>query len=188
MEETISYTEPLRRLVHLIRIAGRFRLAGDQTQGQTMEISDKDIKALFLSLNKHRVQYMLVGGFAVNIYGYHRTTNDIELWVKEGDENMDKLIRALQEIGIPGAEHLKGNKLVPGFTELTFGMNNFRIDLMNYLKAFREADFDEVYERALSAEFAGVPFQVIHKDDLLREKRAAGRHKDLDDLEHLTNK
>jgi len=186
MEKTISYTEPLRRLVHLIRIAGRFRLAGELTHEETMEISDKDIKALFLSLNKHRVQYLLVGGFAVNIYGYQRTTNDIDLWVKEGAENMDRLIRALQEIGIPGVEHLKGNKLVPGLTELTFGMKNFRIDLMNYLNAFREADFDEVYERALSAEFAGVPFQVIHKDDLLREKRAAGRHKDLDDLENLT--
>lgn len=65
-------------------------------------------------------------------------------------------------------------------------MKNFRIDLMNYLKAFREAHFDGVYERSLSAEFAGVPFQVIHKDDLIREKRAAGRHKDLDDLENLT--
>ena len=186
MKAVISYTEVVKSLINLIQIAGKFRLVDQSNREQKMDITDKDIKNLLLSLNKHQVKYILVGGFAVNIHGYHRTTNDLDLWIKEEEENTNRLIKALQENDIPGVEHLKGNKLVPGFTALTFGEKNFTIDLMNFLKAFKEADFDEVYDRSLLAEFDGVTFQVIHKEDLIIEKKAASRHKDLDDLEHLT--
>lgn len=185
MKVAVPYTTVIHRLLNLIRIADKFQLAGAPKKNRNMDITDQDIRNLLLSLNKHGVKYILVGGFAVNIHGYHRTTNDLDLWIKEDDDNTERLIEALKENDIPGAEHLKGNKLVPGFTELTFGDKNFKIDLMNFLKAFRALDFDQIYERSVLAEFDGVTFQVIHKDDLITEKKAAGWYKDLDDLEHL---
>lgn len=180
----VSHTDTIKSLLNLL-IAGKFQLAGRPKNESAIDITNEDIRRLQLSLNEHGVVYLLVGGFAVNMHGYPRTTNDLDLWIKEDEENTEKLIKALKDNNIPGAEYLKDDKLVPRFTELTFGKKNFKIDLMHFLKAFSEMDFDAVYERSELSEFEGVPFRHIHKVDLITEKKAAGHHKDLDDLEHL---
>ena len=75
--------------------------------------------------------------------------------------------------------------LIFGWTSVRFGLSGFELDLGHSLKAFTEADFDACYERALTADFDGITFSVIHLRDLITEKKAVARPKDLADLEEL---
>ncbi len=65
-----------------------------------MDILLPEFKQLLLLLNKHKVSYMLIGGYAVIYYGYERNTTDMDIWLKADNENRDKLISALREFGI----------------------------------------------------------------------------------------
>jgi hypothetical protein len=72
MKVAVPYTTVIQRLLNLIRIADKFQLAGLPKKNRNMDITDQDIRNLLLSLNKHRVKYILVGDFAVNIRPFSR--------------------------------------------------------------------------------------------------------------------
>jgi len=61
-----------------------------------------DFKELLESLNKNRVRYLLVGGYAVGIYGYPRATNDLDIFVAANEENATRVVEALKEFGFGG--------------------------------------------------------------------------------------
>ena len=147
-----------------------------------MNIADDDVQNLLESLNQHNVQFLLVGGMAGVIHGHVRTTQDMDLWLKSDEENKLNLIRALEENGVA---YLKDVPLIFGWTSVAVGNYGFSLDMGYNLKAFRDIDFDTCYERSLEASFDGVPFRVIHLNDLITEKLATGRAKDIGDVEEL---
>jgi hypothetical protein len=149
----------------------------------SMDISSDDVRLLLQSLNRFNVKYMLVGGMAVVVHGHIRTTLDMDLWVKNNAENTIALISALSENEVPGANLLNGMPLIFGWTSIRFGLSGFELD--HQLKAFQERDFDACYERVLQADYDGIRFPVIHLRDLITEKMATGRSKDLADVEEL---
>lgn len=151
-----------------------------------MAISQDDVQTLFRSLNKHNVQYLLVGGMANIVHGYIRATEDLDLWIKLGDSNKANLIQALLENEVAGAEHLANVPLLFGWTTVAVGKRGFTLDMGHALKAFADIEFDACYARAHPATFDDVPFNVIHLQDLITEKRAVGRPKDLGDVDELT--
>mgnify|MGYP006949415935 CR=1 FL=1 len=150
-----------------------------------MDLSSDDVKSLLESLNRFQVKYLLVGGMAGVVHGHIRTTQDMDLWIKNEEQNTEGLILALLENGVPGANLLKGMPMIFGRTSVRFGLSGFELDLGDYLKAFSESDFNLCYERAIQADFDGIPFQVIGIQDLMKEKAATARTKDLADLEEL---
>lgn len=150
-----------------------------------MDISREDVKDLFRSLNNHQVNYMLVGGMALAMHGYVRATQDLDLWIRLDTDNKTKLIAALSENGVAGAEYLKDVPLLFGWSSVTVGKHGFTLDMGHTLKAFDAVDFDACYKRAVDATFDEVPFKVIHLNDLITEKLATGRPKDLGDMEEL---
>lgn len=169
----------------LMRMASKFYHANPANPPRSMDLGDDDVQNLLRCFNAHGVRYLLVGGFAVMLHGYARTTQDLDVWVQSGAENRGRLIEALQEVGVAGADLLRENPLVFGWTSLRFGKGDFELDLGEELKVFRAPDFDGCYERATQAEFDGVPFRVLHLNDLLREKQNTGRLQDLADAEEL---
>jgi len=183
--EPLDATQRLASFRRLMRTASKFYHANPANPPLSMDIGERDVQNLLCSFNRHGVRYIVVGGFAVMLHGYPRTTQDLDLWVESGIENRQFLIKALHEVGSMGAELLRDTPLLFGWTSLRFGEGNFELDLGEELVAFRSLDFNDCYQRALPSEFDGVAFRILHLQDLLREKRSTGRLQDLADAERL---
>ena len=180
------YLENIELLSRLNKLAGKLYRSNPLNKKRIfMDISSDDVQHLLESLNRYQVKYLLVGGMAGVVHGHIRTTQDMDLWVKSGTENTKALISALAENEVPGSNLLLGMPLIFGWTSVRFGLSGFELDLGHSLKAFTEADFDACYERALVADFDGIPFSVIQLRDLITEKAATARPKDLADIEEL---
>ncbi|WP_232325875.1 nucleotidyltransferase [Spirosoma montaniterrae] len=182
----LSADDQLTRFVGLMDVVATFYRANLNNPKKPMDISREDVTELFRSLNQHHVQYLLVGGMATALHGYVRATEDLDLWIRVGNENKAGLITALEENDVAGAIYLKDVPLLFGWTSVVAGKRGFTLDMGHALKAFSELDFDACYERAVDASFDGVPFKVIHLNDLITEKRATGRPKDQIDVDELT--
>lgn len=138
-------------------------------------------KELLESLNKNKVRYLLVGGYAVAMHGYPRATEDIDLFVSRDAGNAERVVQALDEFGLGGPElttdiFTRENSLV------IMGVAPLAVDILNYLK---DIDFDSAYENRKIVTCEGIEINVISFDDLIRNKMAVGRHKDLSDVEYL---
>lgn len=173
----------LTRFVGLMDVVNTFYHAN---LPKRMDISREDVTDLFGSLNQHNVQYMLVGGMATALHGYVRATEDLDLWIRIGDENKAGLIAALEDNNVAGESFLKDVSLLFDWTSVVAGRRGFTLDMGNALKAFSDVDFDTCYARAMDASFDRVPFKVIQLNDLITEKHATGRPKDQVDIEELS--
>ncbi|MBD2700909.1 hypothetical protein IC229_09690 [Spirosoma sp. BT702] len=165
--------------------ASKLYHANPKNPPKSMDIADSDVEQLLESLNRHQVQYLLVGGMAGVVHGHVRTTQDMDIWLKSDDQNKANLIQALDENGVAGAAYLKDVPLIFGWTSVAVGKYGFTLDMGYSLKAFGEIDFDVCYERAIDATFDGITFKVIHLNDLIAEKKATNRPKDQIDVDEL---
>ena len=76
-----------------------------------MDLLDDEMLRLWKSLDQHNVRYIMVGGFATNLHGFSRTTADLDLWIDDTEENRQKLIAALSEMGLSNLESLIDNAI-----------------------------------------------------------------------------
>ena len=136
-------------------------------------------------LNKHEVEYVLVGGMAVNIHGYRRTTGDMGLFVNPTKENHSKLKKVHYEFGMHMGEmgllenFLNTNK----YDVFTFGVTPIQIDLMTLCKG---VTFQEAYSNAIKAKVDdGVKISVVDYRELILTKKASNRLRDQADIEEL---
>jgi len=125
------------------------------------------------------VRYLLVGGWAVGIWGTPRATKDIDFLIAADDENIDRLRAALLEFGAPTVEARVFRE--PG-NVYRIGRSPVQIDIINQASGI---EFDDCYARREIVPVGEVGISVISKADLLRNKRASGRHRDLADAETL---
>jgi hypothetical protein len=132
-------------------------------------------------LNRAGVEYLLVGGYAVNHYGYHRFTEDIDFWIAVSDENFDRLLSAIRDFF---GENLAG--LDKSF--LWANESLFLGGVPNKIEVFKQVtglNFAEAYPRRVETTIDGEPVKLIGLADLKTNKRASGRNKDLADLDNL---
>ncbi|MBI3192913.1 MAG: hypothetical protein HYZ34_00435 [Ignavibacteriae bacterium] len=131
-------------------------------------------------LHENNVEYLLIGGYAVNYFGYARPTGDLDIWVNPTNENHDKLIKALKHF------HYNTEKLAEkDFTQpvaFFLGEPPFQIDVLNRISGIH---FSDAYSRRNILTIKDVQIQIIHLQDLRINKLVSGRHRDLDDLENL---
>lgn len=133
-------------------------------------------------MNSHGVEYLLVGGHAVAFHGYPRYTGDIDLWVRASPRNASRIITVLRAFGFGGVgvgteDFLTAGKVVQ------LGNPPNRIDLLTSVSG---VTFDEAWPSRIEASLDGLPVAFVSRKDLLRNKQAAGRAKDLADIEELT--
>jgi uncharacterized nucleotidyltransferase DUF6036 len=150
-----------------------------------------DARALFRVLAQHRVEYLIVGGFAVQAHGFRRGTVDLDIVARPDLVNLSRLGEALVSIGARlfraeapvnvGDPHLlRRAGVVPLMTD------HGRLDILNVAStAGLTGDYDALRDRALVIEFHEVTLAVLGLDDLIRMKRAAGREQDLADIRAL---
>jgi len=146
-------------------------------------IFDEDFRDFITALNDKEVKYILVGGFSVILYGYSRTTGDLDIWVKKTNDNYQKIQQAFQEFGMPLFDMTAENFLYhPDWDVFTFGRPPVAIDIMTSVKGL---DFDAAFERAKIFEEQDLKIRTIHKNDLIKAKEASNRPKDQDDLQNI---
>ena len=144
-----------------------------------------DFSDFIKALNKHEVDYMVVGGFAVIIHGYNRTTGDLDIWVRQSKENYAKLIAAFKTFGMPlnalGEEDFLNNTK----DVYTFGRVPVCIEILTAVKGLT---FEESFPLSSKLPIDGVPLNVIDVRDLIKAKKASGRLQDKLDIEKLSDK
>ncbi len=140
-----------------------------------------DFKEFFRWLNLHEVEYLLVGGYAVGYHGYPRATIDIDVWIATNPENAQKVTSALEDFGF-GSEMLVSELFLQKDKIFRMGLPPMRIEILTSISG---VVFDEAYENRIEDELDGVPVKLINLHYLKLNKEAAGRTKDLADLEEL---
>lgn len=140
-----------------------------------------DFKEFLQLLRCEGVEYLLVGGYAVGYYGYPRSTGDLDVWVGAGPGNADALIRVLRKFGF-SADSLSVEMFLSENRIIRLGVPPLQIDL---LTAVSGVDFSQCHVQRSVAVIDDVEVDLINLDDLKVNKRAIGRAKDLDDLQHL---
>ena len=136
-------------------------------------------------LNKHNVEYMLVGGMAVNIHGYRRSTGDMDLFVNPTSDNHLRIQRVHQDFGMfmGEMESLKNFLDLAKYDVYTFGVSPVQIDIMTACKG---VDFDSAFTNSSIVNIDdGLEIRVIHFDQLIEAKVASNRTRDKADIEEL---
>ena len=142
---------------------------------------DSNYLDMLRCLNKAGVDYIMVGGWAVNLHGYVRATIDLDIWILADQENARKVYAALGEFGAPLGE-VKPEDFAQDGTIFQIGVAPCRIDVINKIDGVKYA---EASPRAIQKTIEGVRVRVISREDLIANKRASGRTKDLADAEIL---
>jgi predicted nucleotidyltransferase len=133
-------------------------------------------------LNSHKVEYLLIGGYAVGYHGYPRATADMDLWVAIHQENAEKLVVVLKEFGFDVPE-LSVNLFLKADQIVRMGIPPMRIELLTTISG---VSFEECYSEQIIDVIDGVEVSIINLRHLKLNKQASGRHKDLDDLKNLS--
>jgi predicted nucleotidyltransferase len=148
-------------------------------------IFNDDFRDFIHSLNNYNVEYILVGGYAVILHGYRRVTGDMDIWVNRTKENYSRLVSAFNEFRLPVFDMTEERFLNPESADVfSYGRPPVSIDIITQLKG---VNFSEAFSQAQTFEEEGLKIRFIHLNNLIQAKKAAGRHKDLDDIEKLTS-
>jgi hypothetical protein len=130
-------------------------------------------------LNSSKTEYLVIGGYAVNYYGYSRATVDLDIWIAISPENAGRVAQVLRDFGFAQAD--AATFLEPGKV-IRMGVPPIRLEILTTISG---VEFAACYCRRLATEIDGIPVNLIHLDDLKRNKEASGRLKDRLDLEQL---
>lgn len=142
----------------------------------------KDSREFVECLRSNKVEFLIVGALAVSWHGFPRYSGDIDFFVRPGRENALRVMAALEQFGFGNL----GITLDDVSTEnrvIQLGVEPNRIDLMTSISG---VSFEEAWLSRVSAVIDGVDVDFIGREALIRNKLAAGRSKDLIDLNELT--
>lgn len=139
-----------------------------------------DFKEFLQLLNKHRVEYLIVGGYAVGYYGYPRATGDMDIWIAFHPDNLRSLVATLREFGFAVAEPAEGFLREGQFVGL--GNQPLRIEILTSISG---VSFQECYAARTDEEIDEVQVSFIGLRQLKINKQASGRLKDLNDINNL---
>jgi predicted nucleotidyltransferase len=142
-----------------------------------------DFRDLLRSLNEEEVDYLVIGGMAVNYHGHHRSTGDLDLWVAVNIENEDRLARALRKFGF-SEETVSRRPLLEKPKFIRIGEAPIRVEIHTEIAG---VEFGECLPRSRKETIQGILVPFIGLEDLRKNKKAAGRLKDLADLEALSD-
>ncbi|MFH1185367.1 MAG: DUF6036 family nucleotidyltransferase [Chloroflexota bacterium] len=140
-----------------------------------------DFSEFIQSLDDNAVRYLVVGGYAVALHGHPRYTKDIDIWIDLTPDNAHRLIDALDQFGF-GSVGLKPADFLEADQIVQLGYPPNRIDLITGLSG---VDFSVCFDERVEVTVDGVQVNFISLENLRKNKKAAGRHQDLADIENL---
>ena len=140
----------------------------------------RDILSLF---NEEKVEYMVVGAYALAYHGLPRATGDIDLWIRRSDENANRVWRALAKFGVPLVDFTTDDLKKPDIV-FQVGIAPRRIDILTSIDG---VDYDDAEPERKQAEIEGLTIPIIGRRHLLQNKKASGRPQDQADVARLEN-
>ncbi|XZF13993.1 hypothetical protein ACTHGU_19615 [Chitinophagaceae bacterium MMS25-I14] len=149
-----------------------------------MDPYNEELLQLFRQFDIFQVQYLIVGGFAVNRYGYKRTTGDIDIYLNDNTENRRRLIDALEAMGYGRLDPLLTAPIIAGYCEIMMD-GGIYADLMTEIPGLSKENFEEYYNTATVDFVDNVPVRFLHYNHLIQNKKQTARNKDLIDIEEL---
>ena len=142
-----------------------------------------DFRDILSAFSEENVEYLLVGAYALAAHGQVRATGDIDLWVRNSEDNALRIMSALASFGAPLHQIEARDFETPG-TVFQIGVAPRRVDILTSIDAVQ---FEEAWPAREEVEVAGLKVPVIGRHHLLRNKRATGRPKDLADAAWLAS-
>ena len=135
------------------------------------------------SLNRFKVEYMVVGGISVIFHGYVRLTNDMDIWVSTKEKNLEKLYNSLVSIDYAKPKCKEAVKFLRDKHMIKIPLENTKIELLDSFLI--NSDFDKSYKNHVTSHIEGVEMKIISIDDLIECKTKSSRPKDLLDAQYL---
>jgi hypothetical protein len=133
------------------------------------------------SLRSSGVEFLLVGGYAVGLYGYPRATADIDVWVRRSPENAARIVAVIRGFGFDTPSLSEDLFLRPDQV-IRMGLPPLRIEVITSVSG---VEFDECWPDRREMVLDTEPVWLLSLEHLRRNKAASGRPKDLEDLRHL---
>jgi hypothetical protein len=141
----------------------------------------KDFKEFLQLLNSKKIEYLVIGGYAVGYHGYPRATGDMDIWIDINDRTAEKMLEVLKEFGFYPPE-LRKELFLKEQKVIRMGVPPMRLELLTSIDG---VDFQTCFNNRIIADFGDFKVNFISKGDLLINKRASGRPQDLVDFDKL---
>lgn len=142
-----------------------------------------DFRDLLAALTETGVRFLVVGAHALAAHGVPRVTGDLDLWIEPTEGNAARVWAALRRFGAPlESLGIEQSDFVRPDQVIQLGLPPYRIDLMTTISGLA---FGDAWESRLAGTLFDVPVLFIGRDAFIRNKRASGRPKDLEDLRSL---
>jgi predicted nucleotidyltransferase len=149
-----------------------------------MDVLDDELLRFWRSLNNHKVNYIMVGGFATRFHGFNRNTEDIDLWLEDTPQNRKNLRQSFIDLDYGDFPSLETMEFVPGWTSFYLG-NSIDVDIMTDMKGIENHSFNECLATASTADLDGIIVPFLHINQLIANKKAVNRPKDQIDVLEL---
>lgn len=141
---------------------------------------EKLLNNLYVELEKHKVRYLVVGGMAVNYYGIIRATKDIDIFLEATDENVVRLLQAMETAGFETAKEASPEKMLK--VDLTVFKDILRVDVMTKIAGL---EFEKAWKRRNIIRLKKMQVPIPSLEDLITSKQYTGRTIDEADIEKL---
>jgi hypothetical protein len=145
------------------------------------DLQHPDLGLLCAKLEEHRVEFLVMGGWAAIAHGLPRTTLDVDIFVRPSLDNAAKLVGALSEIGFGIAKEIDPQEIID--RRIFLFADQIRVDV--FTKPVGLDDFDQCWSRRADREFDSVRIPFLGIDDLIRSKEKTGRPQDEEDVQAL---
>jgi hypothetical protein len=142
---------------------------------------NSDFRDILSAFCEEKVEFMLVGAYAVAAHGLPRATGDIDLWIKCSEENANRVWSAISKFGAP-LENLAKNDLTKAGTVVQLGVSPRRIDILTEITG---VDYNDAEAQRILIDIEDMQIPVIGLIHLLKNKSAVGRPQDKADVARL---
>lgn len=143
----------------------------------------QDFADLLIELCEAQVEFLLVGGWAVILYGHVRATDDMDIFVRPSIENSARVFAALEAFGAPLRAHaVNAAQFAQEGAAYRFGVAPLKVEVLTQISG---VSFDQARQGSRTFELEGRQIPYIGKQALIANKKAAARYKDLADVEEL---
>jgi predicted nucleotidyltransferase len=138
-----------------------------------------DFKEFIALLEQNKVQYLLIGGYAVGIHGYPRATGDMDIFIAFDEANVALVIQCLHEFGFAS---VSADLLDKPSSMIRMGVPPNKLEITNFIDG---VTFEDCFKNRVRVKIDGLELNLIGLADLRKNKKASGRNKDLADLDNL---
>ncbi|MBK6795866.1 MAG: nucleotidyltransferase [Acidobacteria bacterium] len=142
-----------------------------------------DYKEMLSTLSDERAEFIVVGAYALAVYGFPRATGDIDIWIRRSSDNAQRVWRALLKYGVPLLGLTKEDLTTAGIV-FQIGLAPRRIDILTSIDG---VEFDEAKSQCKIVEIEGVKIPIISRNHLIQNKKATNRLQDVADVAWLEN-